>query len=80
MSNQVPAGFYRDHHGTLHKCRRIQGDRRKDSGRNTLEPEGRRDQRRADDRHRLRDEHAAAIDEALARFDAEHMPSLFETR
>lgn len=73
MSELVPEGYYRDHHGNLHKDRRdTKQDRRAVSGTDTNDGDRRNRMRRQSDLENLDREHHTMIEDALEDFAANH--------
>jgi hypothetical protein len=72
MSDQNPAGYYRDKDGNLKRDRRKRADRRGANARAGADGDRRHQPRRAVDRDFVEREHHAMIEEALAEFAEEH--------
>jgi hypothetical protein len=72
MSDDTPAGYYRDRDGNLKRDRRQRADRRGPNARAGGDGDRRFQPRRAADREFVEREHHAMIEEALAEFADEH--------
>jgi len=69
----VPEGYYRDHHGNLHKDRRQTVENRRVSrSEDTADGDRRNQLRRQCDRENLDREHHSMIEDALEDFAANH--------
>lgn len=73
MSELVPDGYYKDHHGNLHKDRRNANvDRRAPRGTDMNDGDRRNRMRRQTDLENLDREHHTMIEDALEDFASNH--------